>query len=896
MGGYCKRFHEKNFRHTIYVERMTSMKKKIFKRATSGLVISVPLALLVTGSMGASTIAWANTSQAAMNLHVEQPLYTLTVGETHQMQLTQIQSDGSKVTPNSSEVTFASSDPQVATVSSTGVISAKKSGQVTITATDQGMKATSTITVMSQVPANVPKALFIKGQKWNLVWDDEFNGPQGAAPDPYKWTYEIGNGQNGWGNNELEYYTNSTQNAFLDGKGHLVIRALKQSMGGQNYTSARLNSQNTGSWRYGMIQVRAKLPAGEPGIWPAIWMMPTNNVYGGWPSSGEIDMMEAIDNRMQNVYGTLHFGAYMTYGGGWSDYDPYRQGAYTLPTTGYHTYGIKWTPNQIQFFIDGHLYATQDAKYWFSGNGQANAPFDQAFHLIMNIAVGGNWPGNPNLSSFQPQQMSIDYVRVYQLPKNYAWPVPGRINAAKYISSNQVTTEKANDLSYVKGITPTMNNNEPFTYDQSVIYGNHAQTTYRVNVTKSGTYEMQYRVASVSGKMRINVSSNNKTLSSVMVPSTGTTQTYETVTDPHWVTLKAGIQKWNLHVSGNGLVQLHWLRLIPAGPRYVNDFEQLSSKWPMGTYTYGDASMTTGRSDGVYNAAGQKIAPAYQGHYDAELAYHVGASGAVSEWYDHPLQNLSPDSGLKVEVYGQDSGNTFQVNLEANGHELFQFVNPKHSTYTFKDDFTGWKTIVLPFKQLVKATNQPDPGSSPSFAKPDLTNVYSIDILATTPNSKGTIYVDALRTYDNNNPNQEPAPVSIPPISYQPIPGLINADQFGPESNVVVQTTNDTPGIGDGHNLGYIYAGSWVGYYVNVPSTGNYTVSYRVSNGSTNPGDIQFSEDGTLLATTTVLPTGSWTTWSTVSQKVHVTAGKHLIKLYTSKGNWNLHWLSLKSN
>ncbi len=825
-------------------------------------------------------------------LSVGQTSYPLSVGESNTMHLTAVLSNGVTDVPDSVYVAFSSSDPAVASVDPTGLITAVSPGTAIISAQYGGQTATTTITVNPAVLPGVPQSITQDGQKWNLAWDDEFNGPAGAAPDQYKWTYEIGNGQGGWGNNEQEYYTNSTQNAYLNGNGQLVIQAKKQNMDGFQYTSARLNSQNTGSWRYGIIQVRAKLPAGEQGIWPAIWMMPTNNVYGGWPDSGEIDMMEAVDNHMQNVYGTLHFGAWMGYGYGWSDYDPYRQGAYVLPDNGYHTYSIQWTPNQIKFYVDGNLYATQDAKNWFSGNGQANAPFDQAFHLIMNMAVGGNWPGYPDASTFQSQQMDIDYVRVYQMPKDYAWPIPGRFNASDFTLAKGVTTGTAQDLQYVSWISPTQTNGEAFTYDKDVTYSKGSATVYNVNVTQAGTYEVQYRVASRAGGSSAWVSLDGKPISSVSVPNTGGWQTWETVTDPHFVTLKSGEHILTIVGSGDSF-NLHWLRFIPAGPRYVDDFEKASAKWPMGTYTYGSASMVTGIVNGVYDASGTKIAPPYQGNYDVELKYSEGSNGAVSEWYDHPLQNLSPDSGLKVEVYGENTGNEFQVNLEANGHEVFNFVDPNHPTYTFKDNFTGWKAIVLPFSDLVAEANQPDPLASPTLSKPDLTNVYSLDVLAITPNSQGTLYLDALTTYDDSNPSEEPAPETIAPITYQSVPGLINGDSFGPWSSVQTQTTSDTPGIGDGYDVGYIYPGSWMGYFVNVDHTGKYQVAYRVSNGNSANGDIEMVEDGTTIQTTTVPPTGGWTTWQTVYATVNLTAGDHLLQLMTANGNWNLHWMQL---
>lgn len=241
---------------------------------------------------------------------------------------------------------------------------------------------------------------------WHLVWADNFNGKEGSAPNPHKWAYNLGRGPNdsGWGNNELEYYTNSTKNAFLDGKGHLIIRAMKQSKGGGQYTSARLLSRY--SWNYGKIVVRAKLPQGGQGIWPAIWMMPTKSVYGGWPSSGEIDIMEMIGSNPKMVYGTIHFG---------SSQSPAQAGdSYAISNTGFHTYTLIWRPNSIQWYVDSHLYETQNTSDWYTPAAPSPAPFNQPFHLILNLAVGGNWPGYPDSTVKFPQQMVVDYVHVFQ--------------------------------------------------------------------------------------------------------------------------------------------------------------------------------------------------------------------------------------------------------------------------------------------------------------------------------------------------------------------------------------------------------------------------------------------------------------------------------------------------
>lgn len=240
---------------------------------------------------------------------------------------------------------------------------------------------------------------------WTLVWNDEF---EGAAVDMRKWEYEV----NAWGggNNELQYYTDRRNNARVE-NGTLIIEAHKEAYtgpeGSREYTSARLRSMNRGDWKYGRIEVRAKLPQGK-GIWPAIWMLPTSRAYGGWPRSGEIDVMELLGHEPNKVYGTLHYTDAQ-------GNHRYTGTNYTLPsgtfTSDFHTFTLEWEANAFRWYVDGRLYQTQ--TQW-TGVAPYPAPFDQEFHLLLNLAVGGNWPGNPNANTVFPQRMVVDYVRVFK--------------------------------------------------------------------------------------------------------------------------------------------------------------------------------------------------------------------------------------------------------------------------------------------------------------------------------------------------------------------------------------------------------------------------------------------------------------------------------------------------
>jgi beta-glucanase (GH16 family) len=240
-----------------------------------------------------------------------------------------------------------------------------------------------------------------------LVWSDEFD--QNGVPDPAKWDYDLGDGcpdNCGWGNNELQYYTKDSKNVRVD-NGMLVIEARHDSLGGKGFTSTKILTRGLGDWLYGRLEVRAKLPRGK-GTWPAIWMLPTDWKYGGWPASGEVDIMEHVGYDPGVIHGTIHTEAYNHIKG------TQKEGKTTVEDAqdAFHVYAVNWEEDKMEFFVDDKLYHTvlRDPKDDYKG-----WPFDQRFYLIMNIAVGGNWGGAQGVDlDIWPQKMEIDYVRVYR--------------------------------------------------------------------------------------------------------------------------------------------------------------------------------------------------------------------------------------------------------------------------------------------------------------------------------------------------------------------------------------------------------------------------------------------------------------------------------------------------
>ena len=258
---------------------------------------------------------------------------------------------------------------------------------------------------------------------WKLIWSDEFNGPADSTPDPTKWTYDLGN-NNGWGNQELEVYTNSPENSHMNGNGHLAIHVESASSG---YTSARLKTQGLFTVQYGRIEARIKVPSGQ-GIWPAFWTLGSNIDSVNWPQCGEIDIMENIGKEPGTNHGSVH-------GPGYSGSNA-RTAVYVLPggakySDDFHTFSIQWSQQAITFYVDGTSYETITRS---NIPGGANWVFDHPFFVLLNVAVGGTFPGPPDSTTQFPQDMLVDYVRVYQTTSD---PAPvinagGVVDAATY--------------------------------------------------------------------------------------------------------------------------------------------------------------------------------------------------------------------------------------------------------------------------------------------------------------------------------------------------------------------------------------------------------------------------------------------------------------------------------
>jgi len=280
-----------------------------------------------------------------------------------------------------------------------------------LTACGGGGGSATAATPTAQTPAPAPAASApAPSNTWTLVWSDEFNGAAGAVPDAKNWNYDLGNAENsGWGNHELEYYTANPRNAQLDGNGMLVITAEKATNPGPcwngaqcPYTSARIQTSGKVNFTYGKVEARMKLPAGK-GIWPAFWSL---GQTGQWPASGEIDIMEYVGQTPNTTYGTAHGTGYSGANGIGKPYD------FGKPVADdFHTYTIVKRPNEIIWYVDGVQYhRLTPADIPASGTWV----FEKPFFVILNLAIGGDWPGSPDATTPLPAQMLVDWVRIYK--------------------------------------------------------------------------------------------------------------------------------------------------------------------------------------------------------------------------------------------------------------------------------------------------------------------------------------------------------------------------------------------------------------------------------------------------------------------------------------------------
>ena len=366
-------------------------------------------------------------------------------------------------------------------------------------------------------------------QTYQQVWSDEFNG---TAVNTSNWAFETGGG--GWGNNEKQYYQAS--NATV-ANGELVITARKQPVGGMPYTSARLKTQGLKQFAFGRMEARVKVPLGQ-GLWPAFWMLGANIGSVGWPACGEIDVLEQV-NADSRCYGTVHWdnNGHAQYGGNVA----------TTPNV-YHVYSVEWTPTYIRWFVDGAKYHEITITNGTGGTEE----FQRPFFLLLNLAVAGDWPGQTVDESKLPATMNVDYVRVYQLTST---PPP----AASV--TLQAESASVNNGMVVENCTDTGGGQ-----DMGYIDAGDYLVWNNVNFPTSGSYNIEYRVASGAGGGTISsdLNAGSTQLGSTAIPGTGGWQNWTTVSKT--VNVNAGTYNFGVYAQTGGY-NLNWVRITKVGAR-----------------------------------------------------------------------------------------------------------------------------------------------------------------------------------------------------------------------------------------------------------------------------------------------------------------------------------------
>lgn len=371
-------------------------------------------------------------------------------------------------------------------------------------------------------------------QNWNLIWSDEFNGSISSD-----WVFETGNGSGGWGNNELEYYRR--ENTTVE-NGMLVITARQENYGGFNYTSSRLKTQGKKSFRYGKIEARISTPSAA-GTWPAFWMLGSNINNVGWPACGEIDIMEHVNDSPQ-IHGTLHWqdnnGNYASYGGNTS-----------ADVTGFHVYGIEWDENAIRWLVDGNQYHETNIAGGVNGTGE----FHNEFFILLNLAIGGNWPGFNIDNTVFPAQMKVDWVRVYQREDNNGGgggcgtnDLPKTIEAETFSAMSGVQTETTTDTGGGENVG-WIDNGDWLAYNA-------------ITIPATGDYTLEYRVASPGGgQLSLDLNAGSIALGNASIPATGGWQNWQTISQT--VHIEAGTYNLGIYALTGGW-NLNWIRLSSA--------------------------------------------------------------------------------------------------------------------------------------------------------------------------------------------------------------------------------------------------------------------------------------------------------------------------------------------
>ncbi|MCD7035304.1 family 16 glycosylhydrolase [Metabacillus sp. GX 13764] len=723
----------------------------------------------------------------------------------------------------------------------------------------------------------------IQKEDWRLLWQDEFDG---SSINENKWNFVQGGG--GYGNNELQNYTNRAKNARVE-DGSLVIEAHKETFEGNDYTSAKLTTQNKGDWTYGRYEIRAKLPKGQ-GMWPAIWMMPTDyQLYSGWPACGELDIMEMLGHQPNEVHGTLHYGMPWKYTGE----------AYQLPkgtqdfSEDFHTFSIDWEPGEIRWYVDGVLYSKQNDWYSKNENEAAPytypAPFDRDFYLQLNLAVGGNWPGNPDQTTVFPSEMLVDYVRVYELNGKYReagerpvtkeTPADLRppLNDGNYIYNGEFTSDLSNwgfqpfepaNLFGGEGTAAAVNGEAKISITKP---GDavHAIQFVQPNlpIEKDEKYRLTFAARSEGPRSAvINISGPERNfsryLSDKSLSLTNTMQTFryeftmEGETDPH------ARLEFNLGQASTLPVWIDHVKLEKL-PKDPNEPKKVL---PNGNYIY----------NGTFDQGPNRME-----FWDLTAEKHSKTAAAVGEAIqDRQLYVKIIRAANETEAIRLSQNN---LNLDKESAYLLSFNAKANSKRTIGFDVTNEDRS----KQYFKKEQIP------------LTEEMKTYQLLIHPSESDTHSKIEFLLGGNRNG------IILDNVQMRRIAKPVLLDQTN--TRIEAENYQDMYGVqSGGSSVGWIDEGDWMQYAADVKEAGEYTVTYLAASGRDGgkitllskagnqyTGDLPKGEinlkEADHLSTIAVPQTGGWDTWKIFQNKIHLEKGIQTLQVYAP--NANLDWM-----
>ena len=737
-------------------------------------------------------------------------------------------------------------------------------------------------------------------EDWKLVWNDEFNGP---AIDASKWIVQ----DTGLVyNNELQYYSpDNTRIVKDENRSVLQIEAKREEKSGQKFTSGKLISMGKGDFTYGKVVVRAKLPK-EQGMWPAFWMMPTDEAhYGGWPASGEIDIMELIggEESHNKIYSTLHYDSVKPDGSHGHD-----QGSVTLPNgesfaDDYHDFQVEWLPGMIRFYVDGKLHhevtnwqtkaSDQPEYYTFP------APFDRPFYLILNLAVGGDWPGSPN-NDFTSEAMNVDFVRVYSYDKLDEWPdvttdpIEPEAQREPQEDGNQIYNDRFLEGTEASGVPKQWQfiTNADGAGDVKVVEDEEKGKAVKVSIDKKGTenYSIQLTQMPIyvkkNKKYKIEFdakASANRTISSKVtqfekswtnysgdhsLAITTEWNKYEYTFDMRDGTDNNARFEFNLGLD-NHTVLISNVRLSEVGEADPLTVER--KPLPDGNYIF----------NGTFDQGKNRL-----GFWSSRIAEHALADISVNNFLKFPIMerqlvvNVKQTNGEAEQV----AVNQGDLKLEANTTYGFSFEAKADAPRSMDIDLISGEGHSIQIHQgqniqldqeMKTYTGEISIGDGEPTANSEFRLLLG--------SSTGTVYVDNVRLTKRGNPISVNGYAHIPATEAWSMQGL--------------QLENSDEG---GQHISHMEEGDLLQYKIDVAADDDYVISARMASAE-DDSSVRFSikdEQGTTVAQSVYAlgDTGGWQKYNTVYfPPVTLTAGKHYYVDFEGK-DYNTRWVDISQN